>query len=116
VFYGSQAVSGYSDYVGFDFTVGEGEDGNVNDGRWHHIAGVYDGTKACLYIDGVLSGPADLYGRFATNNDPIYIGEESTNQMYGWNGLIDDVRIYSYALSAEEISELYQSESVKTQN
>jgi tetratricopeptide (TPR) repeat protein len=106
--YGSQATSGYSGYVGFDITVGLVADNvNVNDGRWHHIAGVYDGTKLYLYIDGVLNGSEDLYGRFAINNDPVYIGDVSTEQAYGWNGLIDDVRIYSYALSPEEIAAIY---------
>jgi len=27
---------------------------NVNDGKWHHIAGVYDGTNCYLYVDGTL--------------------------------------------------------------
>jgi hypothetical protein len=27
---------------------------SVNDGIWHHVVGVYDGTTGFLYIDGVL--------------------------------------------------------------
>ena len=32
------------------------------DGQWHHVAGVWDGTTAYLYVDGVLkrSGPGKL--------------------------------------------------------
>lgn len=28
----------------------------VNDGKWHHAAGSYDGTTMRLYVDGVLDG------------------------------------------------------------
>ena len=34
-----------------DFYSGSGH--TVNDGQWHHIAGVYDGTDKIIYIDGV---------------------------------------------------------------
>lgn len=29
---------------------------NTNDGNWHHIAGTWDGSNCCLYVDGVLQG------------------------------------------------------------
>jgi tetratricopeptide (TPR) repeat protein len=84
---------------------------NVNDGKWHHITGVYDGCRISLFIDGErdASLPTLAYTRIATYTDPVRIGMNSGGyQSYEWNGLIDDVRIYSYALSPEDIKSLYE--------
>jgi hypothetical protein len=43
---------------------------------------------------------------------PIGTMNEFGNSKYSWNGLIDDVRIYNRALSAEEVSKLYRGEWV----
>jgi hypothetical protein len=77
---------------------------DVNDGHWHHVAGVYDQQKICLYVDGSLDASATASGTIRVNEEPVYIGENSQMPNRFWNGMIDDVRIYNYALSAEEIS------------
>jgi hypothetical protein len=82
---------------------------NVNDGHWHHVAGVYDEEKIYLYIDGSLDASASAPGKIRVNDQPVYIGENSQMPNRFWNGLIDDVRICSYALSKEEISEIAQN-------
>ena len=43
------------------------------------------------------------------NNFNVWIGADSQLYRHVWNGLIDDVRIYSYALSAEQIRGLYEN-------
>jgi WD40 repeat protein/serine/threonine protein kinase/tetratricopeptide (TPR) repeat protein len=83
---------------------------SVNDDQWHHAAGVYDGAKLCLYIDGQLDNFAAASGNININDEPVYIGENSEESGRYWNGLIDDVRIYSYALNEEEIKALYAGE------
>ena len=80
----------------------------VNHSKWHHVAGVYDGTKMCLYVDGKLDTCDTNWGNIEASNDPLYIGEDPLFLKHGWNGLIDDVRIYSYALSEEEVKGLYE--------
>jgi len=82
---------------------------DVYDGHWHHVAGVYDEEKLCLYVDGKLDASAEAPGNIRANEEPVYIGGNSQMPNRFWNGLIDDVRIYSYALSAGEISEIAQS-------
>jgi len=84
----------------------------VNDGYWHHIVGVYDyaNSKSYLYIDGVLDHSEDNAGLLEFGDDkPVTIGDRATSDTEverGWNGLIDDVRIYSYALSAAQAAAL----------
>jgi serine/threonine protein kinase/Flp pilus assembly protein TadD len=79
----------------------------VNDGKWHHTVGVYDGKKIYLYIDGELDVSANAIGIIHTNSWKVLIGENAERPGRFWNGLIDDVRIYSYALSETEVKELY---------
>ena len=48
-------------------------------------------------------------GPIAANNLSLWIGWDSHRTENAWNGRIDDVRIYSYALDAKEIGTLYES-------
>jgi WD40 repeat protein/predicted Ser/Thr protein kinase len=80
----------------------------VDDGRWHHIAGVCDGSRLYLYIDGKLDAWTHCTGRINTRDDPVLIGANSNDSLSQpdsrpWFGCIDDVRVYSYALKPEEI-------------
>jgi beta-galactosidase len=81
----------------------------MSDGQWHHLVGVYDGTHLVVYVDGKPDSTCTATGRIRSNDWPVFIGENSEETNREWDGLIDDVRIYSYALSAEEISTLYES-------
>ncbi len=80
---------------------------DVNDGQWHHVAGVYDGTELRLYIDGTLDASAKTSGSININTYPVYIGGNAEQPGREWNGLIDDVRLYNYALSDTEIEALH---------
>jgi len=79
----------------------------VNDGKWHHVAGVYDGEKMYIYIDSIVDVSQPASGAIATNDEPVFIGENSEMTDRFWNGLIDDVRVYNYALSEGRIRALY---------
>jgi len=81
----------------------------VNDGRWHHAAGTYDGSRISLYVDGALDVSAEAVGRIKANDMAVYIGQNAEKPGRFWNGLIDDVRIYSYALSADEVAAIASS-------
>lgn len=80
---------------------------NLADDVWHHFAIVHDSTGPVqrVYIDGVenITG-ANTY---STNNDPTaYIGNRaSLNRPF--SGSLDDLRVYNRALTASEVSELY---------
>ena len=73
---------------------------------WYHVAGVYDASARTLniYVNGVLDN-GTLVGTVpasqVNNNVNVNIGRR-TGGFY-FNGRIDEVRIYSRALSATEI-------------
>jgi len=79
---------------------------DVNDGNWHHVAGVYDGRIMSLYVDGVHNVSTNAAGKIRKCNESVLIGENAEKPGRFWNGLIDDVRIYSYGLTAEEVAAL----------
>ena len=60
-----------------------------------------------MYVDGKLDVKAQASGRIRANDWPVFIGESSEQVNREWNGLIDDVRIYSYALTPQEIKAIY---------
>jgi len=72
--------------------------------------GTYDGERMCLYVDGNLGSSKRIRGSIATSDSMVFIGDNPQwpGEDWNWNGLIDDVRIYSYALNPEEVRILYE--------
>lgn len=75
-------------------------------GRWHHIAGVYDGQEVRLYVDGRRVAHAAGSGKRDTNALPLLLGADVNREglpTSPFTGMIDEVRLSSTAR--------YQSES-----
>jgi len=89
--------------------IGAVGESDVNDGKWHHTVGVYDGARISLYVDGRLEGVQNAPINTTINDYSVQIGatEEDLSNWF-WCGLVDDVRIYSYALTADEVKDLYE--------
>jgi hypothetical protein len=101
------AVSFYVDVSGMPW---DGIQAGVGifDNQWHHVAGVYDGSNAYIYIDGGLdSNSVACSGSMSTNNWDVYVGLNSQSMARSWLGRIDDVRVYNYALTQSEINDIY---------
>jgi hypothetical protein len=104
-------LENYSSKIRFRVTVG-GLDRNAADSevhelnRWYHFVGTYDGANIKIYKDSELVGTTPITGNLAVNDVTAKIGTyQGTN--YNFNGQIDDVRIYNYALTQEQIKLLY---------
>jgi hypothetical protein len=81
---------------------------DLNLSQWYHVAATDNAGEIKIYIDGQLDRSCDDgYGIPSNINAPIYIGTILTTP-YFFDGIIDDVRFYNRALSAEEIWQLYQ--------
>ncbi len=93
--------------------------GSVTIGVWYHVAGVVDMTahEVRVYIDGQPPGfnaavtfPAGVTAWAGYMNEPWLIGINQPGggpAQYQADGVVDDVRIYDRALSATEITTLY---------
>lgn len=82
---------------------------NINDGSWHHVAVVYNKTNKLIYIDGNRNAIEVYSGTITSNPDGLFIGRNSAG-MESFRGTIDEVRIWNYSKSAEEIKATYQAE------
>lgn len=87
----------------------------VNDGRWHHVAGILDGTRSCLFVDGVLDASERTTRAISTNDFPVLIGENAQQKGRLFRGCIDDVRIYNRALSVDELQALFKEGAAAAQ-
>lgn len=80
--------------------------------EWTHIAATYDSLQLKLYVNGNLESTKDLTGGIYTNDMPIYIGCNIFYSGENFNGIIDEVRIYNYALTEDEIKSAMHSSDV----
>jgi len=89
--------------------------GSVAKNVWKHYAMTYDGSTVKSYIDGSLvdSGSLTLSNTVGTISS-IQLGLSSGTRYL--NGSIDQVRIYSSALSSSDVTNLYNESSVPTAN
>ena len=89
--------------------------GVVQNDTWHHVVGVYDDVaqERRIYVDGSLEATlADDTGAWGTDSGTATIGGETSASGESdrqFEGAIDDVRVYSRALSASEVQSLYDS-------
>jgi alpha-L-arabinofuranosidase len=78
---------------------------SVNDGTWHHLAATRNNTSGAMqvYVDGVLRGSGSGPTGSRTWPPNLRIGSlQTANNVL--NGTLDDVRLYSRILTADEIS------------
>lgn len=77
---------------------------NLDMSQWHHVACTYEGggvDQLKFYIDGIYVGGA---GRDCGNDEnfTLYVARSGT-------GDVDDIRLYNASLTANQISNLYNS-------
>jgi len=86
-------------------------DANLTTSSWKNVQLVYDGTQATnalklkLYLNGVqktLTFSGTLPITLTTSTAALEIGGSSSLATY-FSGKIDDVRVYNYALSEDQV-------------
>ena len=83
-------------------------------GEWYHVAFTYDGSEIQIYLDGELEGnPTPHVGHIASTPAPVWIGRK--NGVDFFDGKIDEVAIYSRALTADEIQQHYLNGSYEVE-
>lgn len=69
-------------------------------GKWHHVAGVFDGREVRFYLDGQLVAQESATGTRRRNGLPLMIGADVNNRSEGtsfFDGQIDAVRLSTVA-------------------
>ncbi|MED5587197.1 MAG: DUF1592 domain-containing protein [Verrucomicrobiota bacterium] len=80
--------------------------GVLGDGKWHHVAGTFDGRQMTLYVDGKQVGRKAIVGQLYTRSTgPMQIGSYREGDE-PFHGDINDVRLFRSGLNASQIEEI----------
>jgi hypothetical protein len=97
-------------------TLGASSATPYTDGTWHFIAATWDGATARLYVDGkpvTATTPDASFGMLSNITDPFDVATDNryapgTGDRF-FPGNVDDVHVYSRALSAAEVGALFNA-------
>lgn len=83
--------------------------GSITDSDWHHVVMSWDGSELRTYLDGAneqVFTNANVQGALFVP-DGFFIGRDINGSNY-FDGRIDDVVLFDYALNAVDVAALYQ--------
>jgi prepilin-type processing-associated H-X9-DG protein len=87
----------------------------IDDGQWHFLGGVHSNGTNYLYVDGSLAGGAPAGAPVNGNRGDVWIGGAPD---YGnariFNGVVDEVAIFPYALSPAQLQQLFSASAALT--
>jgi len=106
---------------GLVFIIGDGGNSHlhvsnreITQSGWYHVVVVFENTdESTFYVNGVAddSGLGAGFSQAMDNSDAVVIGAESDGG-YPFSGQIDDIRVYNYVLTQEQIRDIYNQGSV----
>jgi len=74
---------------------------------WHHVAVTFNGSELIIFLDGEMEDvKATTFDKINNLSQNIYLGKSGSDD-YHFNGNIDDVRIFNYALNNNEVKDLF---------
>ena len=112
-------VIAWSDQTRVDFNLWNGaletwpfhSVGQPDVGKWHHIAGVYDGSVAIIYINGEEDNEKKFEGVLKHNGENFWMGARKSDGL-PYHGILDELRLYNRGLSQAEIEQNLEAEGL----
>ncbi|MDB6121677.1 MAG: Immunoglobulin I-set domain protein [Pedosphaera sp.] len=78
--------------------------------QWYHLVGTFDGTNSAFYINGVLQRTDNAVGYISNDGSAdLVIGQGPATGQIPFDGGVDEVAIYTNALTAAQVLAHYQS-------
>ena len=121
---GSSGVGYEFEYDGTTLTANRYRNGNsdnnasetiaLSTGVWYHIVMTYDGTTLRLYRNNVAKGTNNTSGTGTALTAKFVVFKNPTADVRYFSGLVDEIGVWSKALSTTEISDLYNSGNGQT--
>ncbi len=85
----------------------------ITDTSWHYLTAVWDGTTRSVYIDGVKYASDTQASALSNSSDTLYIGAIGSSPVAAdFGGTMDEVKIYPFALTEDEIKIDYNNGKV----
>jgi hypothetical protein len=90
--------------------------GILNDGNWHFVAGVYNGSTAYLYVDGALNN-SGAAGALTSDPGDLFLGGNAAYTLIGNNeqyfaGAIAQAAFFTNALTLPPVQAIYQAATI----
>lgn len=79
--------------------------------QWYFVTAIWDGANTKLYVDAV-ERDSDPAPSLSYGTESVKIGVSAFSSQI-FNGIIDEVRIYNRALSAQEVTSIYTDTSTE---
>lgn len=92
------------------------------DGKWHHAVMVFEGANSAsnakrrFYLDGQKLNDGWALPAIETDGWPFYLGWRMNGNANYYKGRMDDVRVYSFALSDDEAAAEFQGRKILAYN
>ena len=80
-------------------------------GTWAQVVMIHDGAFDKIYINGIKKAEKAVVGTLKNTIKPLGIGYDPIDNGSFFNGSLDEVRIYNYALNEAEVTSLYTAQS-----
>ena len=80
-------------------------------GTWTEVTMVHDGAKDIIYFNGVKVNEKASVGALDPTTKPLGIGFDPIGNNNWFDGALDDITIYNYALTAGDIAALHTSQA-----
>ncbi len=78
----------------------------INDGQWHHVAGMRKGLQLVIYVDGVVVGKSLIIGTLdSLGASQVFMAKYGSQNIF-YQGYLDEVAIHRRALTGAEIAGL----------
>ncbi|WCL81767.1 LamG domain-containing protein [Saprospira sp. CCB-QB6] len=118
IFIANNYYSQYTGCIGYGWTscssttAYNASTGVVPSSTWHHIVYTRNATEGKIYMDGVLAStktiPSSCPPYYATSLERAVVGMRF-NQTKHFKGKLDELKIFNYALDADEVSAVYEN-------
>ncbi|HDP99667.1 MAG TPA: laminin G, partial [bacterium] len=74
---------------------------------YYNVTCLYDGAQMKIFINSQLENSINFSGKMKTTDIDLTIGQELPNTNYNFKGVLDDIRLYNYAISDREIYNIF---------
>lgn len=88
--------------------------GTITTGSWYHLAATRSGTTGKIYVNGVLKATGTVVSSIKDTAHGLTFGAYSGTPGGYYDGLMDEVRWFNRALTAQEVASLYSAASTAT--
>ena len=99
-------------YLGGTTYVGITSDTTITANNWYHAVATWDGSGMNLYINGGSPDTGSKSGATGSTTNKTRIGSvdlgSPNDNISNWQGNIDELRVYNFALSGEDVEKLHK--------